>query len=58
MRPDDAPEVVQRRLEVYAEKTAPLRDYYRKRGLLYPIDAAAEPETVFGQVITALDGLK
>lgn len=58
MRPDDAPEVVQRRLEVYAEKTAPLLDYYRKRGLLSPIDAAAEPETVFGQVITALDGLK
>jgi adenylate kinase len=57
-RPDDAPDVVQRRLEVYAEKTAPLLDYYRQRGLLYAIDAASEPETVFGQVVTVLDGLK
>ncbi|HZO91415.1 MAG TPA: adenylate kinase [Chthonomonadaceae bacterium] len=57
MRPDDAPDVVKRRLEVYAEKTAPLLDYYRKRGLLYPVDANAEPETVFGRVMTLLDGL-
>ncbi|HZP82525.1 MAG TPA: adenylate kinase [Chthonomonadaceae bacterium] len=58
LRPDDAPDVVQRRLEVYAEKTAPLLDYYRKRGLLYSIDATAEPETVFGQVVAVLDGLR
>jgi adenylate kinase len=58
LRPDDAPEVVQRRLEIYAEKTAPLQDYYRARGLLHVIDATAEPETVFGQVIAVLDGLK
>ncbi len=57
-RPDDAPEVVRRRLEIYEEKTAPLREYYRKRGLLHTIDASAEPETVFGQVIGVLDGLK
>ena len=38
-RADDEPEVVQRRLEVYTEKTAPLIDYYRQRGMLYHVDA-------------------
>jgi adenylate kinase len=57
-RPDDAPDVVQRRLEVYAEKTAPLIAYYAERGLLLTIDASAEPETVFGKVIAALDGIR
>lgn len=57
-RADDAPDVVERRLEVYAEKTAPLIEYYRKSGLLYVINASAEPETVFSQVIAVLDKLK
>ncbi|HLV80601.1 MAG TPA: adenylate kinase [Chthonomonadaceae bacterium] len=57
-RPDDAPDVVQHRLEVYIEKTAPLRDYYRARGLLHKINAAPDPDTVFAQVIAVLDGLK
>ena len=57
-RPDDEPGIVQRRLEVYHEKTAPLQQYYRDRGLLLTIQATAEPETVFGQVIAALDSLK
>jgi adenylate kinase len=57
-RPDDAPEVVTRRLQVYAEKTAPLIAYYRARGLLHEIDAGAEPETVFSQVVTVLNGLR
>ncbi len=54
MRPDDAPEIVRRRLEVYAEKTRPLIDYYSALGLLYTIDASPEPETVFSQVIALL----
>ena len=53
-RPDDDPAVVQRRLEVYNELTAPLRDYYRQRGLLRTIDANAEPETVFSHVVEVL----
>lgn len=57
-RPDDAPEVVERRLQVYREKTAPLEEYYRKRGLLQTILATAEPETVFGQVIDAIERMR
>lgn len=33
-RPDDRPETVRHRLEVYEKETAPLLDYYRKQGLL------------------------
>ncbi len=54
-RPDDDPTVVQRRLEVYNELTAPLRDYYRQRGLLRTIDANADPESVFSAVVSVLN---
>lgn len=46
-RPDDRPEAVVTRLKVYAEKTAPLLDYYRARGLLRPIDANGTVESVY-----------
>jgi adenylate kinase len=57
-RPDDEDAVVRRRLEVYQEKTAPLRDYYEHRGLLRRVDASAEPETVFAKVITVIEALR
>ncbi|MFA5562102.1 MAG: adenylate kinase [Eubacteriales bacterium] len=34
IRPDDAPEVVRSRLEVYHELTEPLKDFYAGKGLL------------------------
>lgn len=54
MRADDAPDVVERRLVIYKEKTEPLIGYYRRRGTLIVIDAVAEEETVFAHVIEAL----
>jgi len=38
-RDDDKPEAIQKRLEVYREQTAPLIEFYRKKGLLVDIDA-------------------
>lgn len=38
-RDDDRPEAIQKRLEIYRAQTAPLIDYYRKRGLLVDVDA-------------------
>lgn len=58
MRPDDNSDVVRRRLEVYEQKTAPLRDYYRNLGQLREIDATGDPETVFGQVVSVIEALK
>jgi adenylate kinase len=55
-RPDDLPEAVATRLEVYARQTAPLLDFYRQRGLLRAIDAAGSPEAVGRRVRTAISG--
>lgn len=57
-RPDDAADIVTRRLEVYNEKTAPLQNYYRNMGKLRVIDAIGDPESVFGQVISAIESLR
>jgi len=40
IRDDDKSEAVQKRLEVYRAQTAPLIDYYRKKGILLDIDAS------------------
>ncbi len=48
-REDDKPEVIERRLEVYKEQTAPLIDYYSKKGLLVDIDASKEVDEVIAQ---------
>jgi adenylate kinase len=39
IRDDDKPEAIQKRLEVYREQTAPLIDFYRKKGVLVDVDA-------------------
>jgi adenylate kinase len=57
-RPDDEPDVVERRLQVYQAKTAPLEEYYRQQGLLHAILAISEPETVFGQVVSVIERLR
>ena len=46
IRDDDREEAIKKRLEVYREQTAPLIDYYRKKGLLTDIDARPAVETV------------
>jgi len=38
-RDDDKPEAIKKRLEVYREQTAPLIDFYRKKGILVDVDA-------------------
>ena len=49
-RPDDQPEAVTQRLKVYAEQTAPLLDYYRKRRLLRSVDASGTPDEVAARI--------
>jgi len=54
-RVDDQPASVSRRLEVYANETAPVSDFYGERAVLHRIDANREPEWVYldvGAVIT------
>lgn len=46
-RKDDRPEVVEERLAVYHEQTAPVADFYRASGRLRPIDGDRSPDAVF-----------
>jgi len=50
-REDDKPEVIKKRLEVYREQTAPLIEYYEKKGILRIIDASKPVEEVYRQVL-------
>ena len=45
-RADDAPEIHQRRIEVYLEQTAPLITFYRERGILGEVDGDRDIEAV------------
>ncbi|WP_213453162.1 adenylate kinase [Rhizomonospora bruguierae] len=53
-RDDDKPETIARRLEEYANKTAPLVDYYGAQGKLVGIDATGPVEDVTVRAIDAL----
>jgi hypothetical protein len=53
-RPDDNEATVAERLRVYDEKTRPLVDFYRARGLLRVIDAQAEVGEVTRRLYQAL----
>jgi adenylate kinase len=53
-RADDAPETVNRRLEVYARETAPLLDYYRSRSRLREVEGLGTMDEVYGSLARAL----
>ncbi len=54
-RADDSEETIRERLRLYTALTAPLVDYYDKRGVLWQIDALGTPDEVFQRVCKALD---
>jgi adenylate kinase len=50
-RPDDTEEVIKHRLEVFAETTRPLIDYYRQqRGILVEVDGDQPSEAVTAEI--------
>ena len=53
-RPDDKEETVAERLRVYEEKTRPLADFYRAKGLLRSISAMGELDEVTARLEAAL----
>ncbi len=55
-RSDDTPETQKRRIEVYLSQTAPLIDYYRRRGLLKEIDGEGSIEEVQSELLRAIKG--
>jgi adenylate kinase len=53
-REDDKAEVIARRLEVYAEQTAPIVSFYRNEGLLISVSALGNVEDITAHAISAL----
>jgi len=53
-RADDTEDVIRRRLEIYAEQTAPLLAMYASRGLLVQVDGLGEIDDVAGRLASAL----
>jgi adenylate kinase len=54
-REDDRPETVRKRLRVYAESTAPVKDYYRQIGLLRQINGVGTVEAVTSSILAVLN---
>ena len=57
-RDDDKEETVRRRLGVYREQTAPLVEYYKKKGKLVDIDGSGGIDAVFAQMVKHIDVLR
>ena len=55
-RKDDSAETVLARLNVYHEQTAPLVDYYQKKGNLKVIDGAQDMDTIFASILNVMKG--
>ncbi len=53
-RPDDAPDKIRARLEAYHRDTAPVIDYYEKKGLLRRVDGVGELDAVTGRLARAV----
>lgn len=49
-RPDDKPEVIRKRWEVFLKENQNLLDFYQKKGKLIKIDARGEKEIVFERI--------
>lgn len=53
-RPDDRPDAIRKRLAVYREETAPVRDYYERRDTYRSIDGTGSFEEVYARIESAL----
>lgn len=57
-RPDDNPETVKKRLGIYADQTAPVAEFYAKRGKLKVIDGVGDLADVTARIRAALHEAK
>ena len=53
-RPDDTEETVKSRLDVYKNQTAPLIDYYTKKGVLKNVEGMGTVDEVFAGIVEKL----
>lgn len=56
VRPDDQPDTIRERLEVFHRNTEPVEKYYEDKGMLYHVDGEQSPDQVFQSILDALSG--
>jgi len=56
-RADDNMETIKKRLVVYNTQTSPLKDYYKKEGKYQYIKGLGTLESIFGDIVTAVEKL-
>ncbi len=54
---EDTEAVIERRLQVYLDKTVPLLEYYANREQVFTVDGAQPPEAVHGDIVAGLQKL-
>lgn len=57
-RPDDTESVIEHRLDVYDSETAPMLEFYARRGLVVDIDGEQPVQAVFEAITGAVDALR
>ena len=56
-RADDNFETIQKRIQVYYTKTAPVKDFYKKEGVTSNIEGLGTMDEIFGRITKAIDAL-
>ncbi len=56
-RDDDKEETIRNRLEVYQKSTAPLIDYYKKKGILKSVQGTGSIDDIFNRICEILDSI-
>src|SRR6516165_4509571 len=51
---EDTEAVIERRLQVYLDKTVPLLEYYAGREWIFTVDGAQSPDAVHGDIVAGL----
>ncbi len=54
-RDDDKDETIKNRLDVYEAQTAPLMDYYGKKGILKSVRGVGSIDEIFDRIVAILD---
>ena len=53
---EDTEAVIERRLQVYLDKTVPLLEYYADREWMFTVDGAQPPDAVYEDIVACLEG--
>lgn len=53
-RPDDTPDIIERRIDIFRRETDPVIQFYRQAGILAVVDGEGTPDAVTCRILSAL----